>query len=57
MIWGGSDPWEDPAEARRWAATYPCIKELVVLEGLGHCPQDEGPERVNPLLLAWIGAG
>jgi pimeloyl-ACP methyl ester carboxylesterase len=54
MIWGGADPWEDPAEARRWAATFPCIQELVVLEGLGHCPHDEGPERVNPLLIAWI---
>jgi pimeloyl-ACP methyl ester carboxylesterase len=33
---------------------YPCIRELVVLEGLGHCPHDEGPELVNPLLLEWI---
>lgn len=55
MIWGGADPWEDPAEAQRWADTYPCIRELVILEGLGHCPQDEGPELVNPLLLSWIG--
>jgi len=54
MIWGGADPWEDPDEARRWAAMYPCIRELVVLEGLGHCPHDEGPELVNPLLLEWI---
>ncbi len=54
MIWGGADPWEDPDEARRWAASYPCIRELVVLEGLGHCPHDEGPELVNPLLIEWI---
>ena len=54
MIWGGADPWEDPDEARRWAASYPCIRELVVLEGLGHCPHDEGPELVNPLLLEWV---
>lgn len=57
MIWGSEDPWEDPAEARRWAATYACVRELVVLEGLGHCPHDEGPERVNPLLQRWIGSG
>jgi pimeloyl-ACP methyl ester carboxylesterase len=56
MIWGGADPWEDPAEARRWAASYACIRELVVLEGLGHCPHDEGPELVNPLLLEWISS-
>jgi hypothetical protein len=54
MLWGGSDPWEDPAEARRWADTYPCVRELQVLDGLGHCPHDEAPERVNPVLLAWI---
>ncbi len=54
MLWGGSDPWEAPAEARRWAATYPCVRELRVLEGLGHCPHDEAPERVNPILLAWL---
>jgi pimeloyl-ACP methyl ester carboxylesterase len=54
MVWGGLDPWEAPAEARRWAATYPCVRELRVLDGLGHCPHDEAPERVNPILLEWL---
>ncbi len=54
MLWGEQDPWEPVAEARRWAALYPCIQELVVLPGLGHCPHDESPERVNPILLGWI---
>jgi pimeloyl-ACP methyl ester carboxylesterase len=54
LLWGAEDPWEDPKEARRWANTFPCIQELQVLGGLGHCPQDEGPERVNPILLEWI---
>ena len=54
MLWGERDPWEDPEEARRWAATHPCIRELVVLEGLGHCPHDEAPERVNPILRRWL---
>lgn len=54
MIWGEADPWEDPAEARRWAATYACIRELTVLPGLGHCPHDEAPEQVNPILLRWL---
>jgi pimeloyl-ACP methyl ester carboxylesterase len=55
MIWGDADPWEDPAEARRWAELFPCIQELQVLPGLGHCPHDEAPEQVNPILLRWIG--
>ncbi|MFM7085997.1 MAG: alpha/beta fold hydrolase [Cyanobium sp.] len=54
LLWGERDPWEDPAEARRWAATYPCIRELQVLPGLGHCPHDEAPEQVNPILLRWL---
>jgi pimeloyl-ACP methyl ester carboxylesterase len=55
MLWGEADPWEDPAEARRWADSFACIQELKVLPGLGHCPHDEAPEQVNPILLNWIG--
>ncbi|MEB3255277.1 MAG: alpha/beta fold hydrolase [Synechococcaceae cyanobacterium] len=56
MLWGDLDPWEAPAVARRWADTQACVRELQVLEGLGHCPHDEAPERVNPILLAWLSA-
>jgi pimeloyl-ACP methyl ester carboxylesterase len=55
MLWGEADPWEPVAEAQRWAATYPCVRELRVLPGLGHCPHDEAPERVNPILMVWLG--
>lgn len=54
MIWGGCDPWESTKEAQRWAREYPTIKELRVLDRLGHCPHDEAPELVNPILLSWI---
>lgn len=57
MLWGEADPWEDVKEAREWATTYGCIKELVVLPGLGHCPHDEAPEQVNPILQRWIRSG
>ncbi|MFM1811278.1 MAG: hypothetical protein RLZZ336_216 [Cyanobacteriota bacterium] len=56
LLWGEADPWEDPAEARQWAADHACIQELVVLPGVGHCPHDEDPERVNPILKRWIAA-
>ena len=55
MIWGSRDPWEAPAVARRWADTQACVRDLQVLDGLGHCPHDEAPERVNPILLRWLG--
>ena len=56
LLWGGADPWEDPEEAKRWAETYPCIQALEILPGLGHCPHDEAPEKVNPILERWINA-
>ena len=52
LIWGQLDPWEPVQEARRWAAGFACVGELHELPGLGHCPHDEAPEQVNPLLLA-----
>ncbi|MFM8524597.1 MAG: alpha/beta fold hydrolase [Cyanobacteriota bacterium] len=54
MLWGEADPWEDVNEARRWAETYRCIQDLVVLPGVGHCPHDEAPEQVNPILRRWL---
>ena len=58
LIWGAADPWEPVAEAQRWRR-FEAVKDLTVVEGLGHCPHDEGPERINPLLdtfLAEVGA-
>lgn len=57
LLWGGDDPWEPVSEARRWHQAHPCIQELKVLEGLGHCPHDEDPEKVNPILLSWLRKG
>jgi pimeloyl-ACP methyl ester carboxylesterase len=52
LIWGEADPWEPVAEARAWAGRFACIRSLQVLPGVGHCPHDEAPDLVNPLLLA-----
>lgn len=56
MIWGQQDPWEPVAEARRWRA-FNCVEELHELPGLGHCPHDEAPEQVNPLLMNALRLG
>ncbi|QPN60350.1 alpha/beta fold hydrolase [Synechococcus sp. CBW1002] len=50
MVWGEADPWEPVSEARRWQQ-FACVKALHVLRGLGHCPHDEAPDLVNPILL------
>lgn len=57
LLWGAKDPWEPLAEAQRWADTYSAVQELQVLPGLGHCPHDEAPEQVNPILLRWLELG
>ncbi|MBD2208892.1 alpha/beta fold hydrolase [Nostoc linckia FACHB-104] len=53
IIWGTADPWE-PIALGRELANYPQVQKFIPLEGVGHCPQDEAPELVNPILLDWI---
>lgn len=52
-LWGAEDPWE-PLELGRAFTKYPAVKEFIALEGVGHCPQDEAPELVNPAIAQWI---
>ncbi len=53
VLWGTEDPWE-PIELGREFAHYPMVTAFIELPGLGHCPQDEAPEIVNPILNDWI---
>ncbi|NCQ03411.1 MAG: alpha/beta hydrolase, partial [Cyanobacteria bacterium] len=53
FFWGTNDPWES-IELGKELANYPTVKDFIPLEGLGHCPQDEAPEIVNPLLQQWL---
>ena len=53
ILWGTADPWE-PVELGRELANFPQVRKFIPLEGVGHCPQDEVPEVVNPILQDWI---
>ncbi|HBE30942.1 MAG TPA: alpha/beta hydrolase [Cyanobacteria bacterium UBA11369] len=53
MLWGTEDPWE-PIALGRELANYPQVQKFIPIEGAGHCPQDEAPELVNPILQNWI---
>jgi pimeloyl-ACP methyl ester carboxylesterase len=55
ILWGEADPWE-PIDLGRKFANYPAIQEFIPLPGVGHCPQDDAPELVNPILQHWISA-
>ena len=50
LIWGERDPWEPLQEALHWRDSIPCVCSLTVIPGTGHCPHDEAPEQVNPVL-------
>jgi pimeloyl-ACP methyl ester carboxylesterase len=53
MLWGEDDPWE-PIALGRELAQFSAVENFIPLKGVGHCPQDEAPEVVNPLLRDWI---
>ncbi len=53
LLWGTEDPWE-PVAMGKELANLPTVEKFIPLEGLGHCPQDEAPEIVNPILQEWI---
>ncbi len=50
LIWGEQDPWE-PIELGRELAKFSCVSEFITIPNAGHCPQDEAPEVVNPILI------
>lgn len=53
VIWGAADPWEPIALGRAYA-DYSAVEDFIELAGVGHCPQDEAPELVNPALRDWV---
>ncbi|MDR9405448.1 MAG: alpha/beta fold hydrolase, partial [Halothece sp. Uz-M2-17] len=53
IVWGEADPWE-PIALGRELAQFPAVEEFIPLPSVGHCPQDEVPDQVNPLLKNWI---
>jgi pimeloyl-ACP methyl ester carboxylesterase len=60
VLWGENDPWT-PIQG---AAVYQRLAEegdrpgpvtFHSIANTGHCPHDERPEVVNPLLINWLG--
>ncbi|HET8527423.1 MAG TPA: alpha/beta fold hydrolase [Gaiellaceae bacterium] len=54
IVWGAEDrllPW--PAAADRWLRELPQA-ELVVLDGVGHCPQLDVPPEAAELILGFL---
>ena len=53
ILWGDEDPWENIELAKEFAK-FETVEKFISLPGIGHCPQDEAPELVNPILQEWI---
>ena len=51
VLWGDRDPWESIEIGRSSFTKFDCVKEFIDLPNAGHCPQDEVPELVNPIIL------
>jgi pimeloyl-ACP methyl ester carboxylesterase len=53
MLWGEKDPWMNAQErGKKYRQYYPNLTEYY-LEA-GHCPHDEIPHEVNPLIKDWV---
>ncbi|CAN4095038.1 unnamed protein product [Withania somnifera] len=50
---GDKDPWE-PIEFGRAYGKFGTVEDFVVLPNVGHCPQDEAPHLVNPLVESFV---
>mmetsp|Transcript_2598 Transcript_2598/g.3531 ORF Transcript_2598/g.3531 Transcript_2598/m.3531 type:complete len:337 (-) Transcript_2598:28-1038(-) len=51
--WGDADPWE-PIEKGRMYADFKCVEDFIALPGVGHCPQCEAPNLVNPMVINFV---
>lgn len=53
VCYGDKDPWTPAARVERLIDLDP-VEKVVMFPGVGHCPHDEAPEMVNPLLLQFL---
>jgi pimeloyl-ACP methyl ester carboxylesterase len=57
-LWGGADPWLPVGSGMHPGTEFHKFAskdfELVVLDGVGHCPHDEAPDEVHSIILPWM---
>ena len=55
VCFGDKDPWTPPARVTA-LEKYAPVKRIVSLPNVGHCPHDEAPDLVNPLILEFAAS-
>ncbi len=53
ICYGKDDPWT-PAPRVEALSSMPTVERVEGFDGVGHCPHDEAPELVHPLLLQFL---
>jgi len=53
ICFGAEDPWTPPKRVEQMEQ-LDTVEKVVRLEGAGHCPHDEVPELVNPLIVKFM---
>lgn len=53
ICYGKDDPWTPPGRVEA-LIDKPAVERVVGWDGVGHCPHDEAPEVVNPVLLQFL---
>jgi pimeloyl-ACP methyl ester carboxylesterase len=53
LLWGTADPWmNSSARSQKFRQYYQNLTEHFL--SAGHCPHDERPDLVNPLIKEWV---
>ena len=53
ITYGTKDPWT-PSKRVEKMGDLSSVERVIPLQGIGHCPHDEAPQLVNPLLLEFM---
>jgi len=53
VCWGQEDPWT-PSRRVEALSRFAAVKRVIGLPGVGHCPHDEAPELVNPVIVEFV---
>jgi pimeloyl-ACP methyl ester carboxylesterase len=53
ICYGKNDPWT-PSGRVEALITKPTVEKVIGFDGVGHCPHDEAPELVNPMLFEFL---
>lgn len=53
VCWGEEDPWT-PAKRVLALSRFAPVERVIPLAEVGHCPHDEAPQLVNPLISSFI---